>query len=213
MRSLSTAGLLLCGILLAAVACSDDPEAPPPADTSSYKSLKAKDDVLFNLELALNQMSYGEYARLLASDFQFYFSQSDIGRGEVNVAQWPRSDELRAVENIFRGTKKEERAVAGVAVTEESTWGVIKFFYANGPPPSLQDVSDIDLRIEYVPGEEHWSEIPATDNNARYQRTVDYSVIITAGPDTYAGINIDWRIVIRKSDDGNWQIVEWYDDV
>jgi hypothetical protein len=74
-----------------------DEEPPVPKE---FKSLKEKDDVLWNLELAYNLPDIEEFRKLLDDEFIFFFSEADYGTGDIPIS-WERPDEILTTTNLF----------------------------------------------------------------------------------------------------------------
>ena len=95
---------LLCTLTCAAVfvaGCLDSgagPELPPNPDFRDRTSPK---NVIYNLELAYEQMNADEYLACLSEDFKFHFSEADQ-RGPDPMPPWfYKSDEQQVHENMF----------------------------------------------------------------------------------------------------------------
>ncbi|MFQ5511237.1 MAG: hypothetical protein ACE5EO_05255 [Candidatus Krumholzibacteriia bacterium] len=171
-------------------------KVPPPA----FKSLKAREDVLHNLELAWNQQNINQYDKLLDDNFTFFFGAKDISLGKVTSTDWGRASELIATGHMFDRT------------------------FDPPPGPSGTDpgpIISIDISMDFPVGEEKWD--PLSDpvvhpTETWYEKTVDYTFTITAGGDFrfLTGKVLRASIVIRfaeASGDSIYRIVQWRDDV
>jgi len=96
--------VVLAAVGLLAGSCILDPKKAPPKKGGpigqEYRSLKEKDDVLINLQLAYNDRNISQYDKLLDDDFIFIFSQTDWQAGKT-PRQWDRTSEIRATTNMF----------------------------------------------------------------------------------------------------------------
>ena len=188
---------LLSVWLLPLASCTENQNqitiVPPPP---SYKFLKNKDDVLFNLQKAYNERNDIQYAKILDQNFTFFFSQSDIDDPDINVpTEWHKAREITSANNMFNG-------------------------FAPPNQPELQ-ITDIKLYLTYTTGENEWARDPGTPTNHPgedwFSKTVTYNMTIDlAGPDTFQSTHINASFLIRFAEvngDSIWQIVVWRDDV
>jgi len=82
------------------VSCSDDDPARPAKEVVSFKDLKVKDDVLYNLELSYNERRIDEYDKLLDGNFVMIFSAADVFHG-LTPEQWSRATEINVTSQMF----------------------------------------------------------------------------------------------------------------
>ncbi len=71
---------------------------PPPE--YSYLPQTSEDNVLENFQRAYRRRDATAYARLLATDFQFYFDP--VTRNQLGIEFWTRTEEIRRTEDLFR---------------------------------------------------------------------------------------------------------------
>jgi hypothetical protein len=180
-------GCAIAAALIITACREDDPVTPPPRQTSSYKSLQNKDDVLFNLELAYNKRNFEQFAQLLDDEFVFVLSETDYNSGEVDVPQWDRVRELKANQQIFDPNLSGGRRVIG-----------------------------IELSLDYT-DDQWTPEPPDTNHPTEtwYKQTVAYDLVTKTADDwEHRALDLQAEFKIRKDDaTGHWQIVLWRDDV
>ena len=178
----AVAGLLVIG-------CDEDPayKPTPPGQTSNYKNLQSKDDVLFNLDLAYNERNFEEFAKLLDDDFIFVLSTADYNSGQVDVPQWDRTRELSANEQILDPNLDGGKRVISIYLSLDYTGGD----WTPEPPDTVHP-------------EETW-----------YVKVVDYD-LVTKTADDWEHRALDLKALFKIREDestGRWRIVEWRDDV
>jgi hypothetical protein len=150
-----------------------------------YKDLQEKDDVLVNLEMAYDNLSFSEIDRLLDDNFVFFFSDYDFGSGNT-PAQWDRVSELSATANMFSGVS----------------------------PPGPDPIIAIDVSLTYPPGGWTAFTPPGFPTETWYQKMVRYDFVVEAPPITYLTLNVDMMVQIRYADVGGesgWHLVTWLD--
>lgn len=122
--------ILLC--IVAAVtaglttSCILDPEKkkddPNPPVVKDFKSLKEKDDVLWNLELAYNLRERWEFEKLLDADFLFFFSEADYSTGNIPES-WNRVSEIKTHINLFNENLDSDLRATNIDLTLSYTPG------------------------------------------------------------------------------------------
>jgi hypothetical protein len=188
-------------------------------DVSPFTNLRAKDDVLVNLELAYETGNSTEYSRLLDVAFSFYFSEEDVELGDVLTGTWDRSVDRIAFSYMF-----EEPVPTGIALSsqfedhllnpessEEPTWGYVKNYFFVSPWDSVET---LNLDLQYVEGEEQW--VPFVDQGSGetwYRKEVQYSLSVESGRGMqFECTNGVASFVVRgQTGSQTWQLVEWYD--
>jgi hypothetical protein len=98
-----------CGILAAAVLClvagCDDSTKPKDEDTGpTYQARTSPQNLLANLKLAYEERELTPYDSLLATEFEFYFSEEDQRIAE----KLTRNEEITVHENMFSSTQVED---------------------------------------------------------------------------------------------------------
>ena len=184
---------------------------------SPFTRLKSRDDVLTNFALALSKRDLRQYAKMLAGDFEFFFSQSDIDDGLVGFSSWDRPEELSAIAEMFSGNAPASRSGA-TSSTRESTFGAVKSIYRAGDGSGVAPVDGIDFALRYVPGDDNWLVEKGTPGNHPdedwYFRTVSYNMIVNAGEDEFLATDTDMSIIVRFNPDARmWQIIAIRDDI
>ena len=216
--------LLICTAALSS--CSDDNGrvAALPGQTSEYKSLEQKDDILHNLEIAYNMRNYAEVERMLDGGFVFYFSADDVVNGNVSNSSWRRTEELKATSNMLQlpGGASQQSPSRRRSGTEESTWGGLKELFYFETESNVPAVDQIFLDLNYEEGDDHWKLIEApgaarSSGEPWYEKTLEYFLEVRAGQTTYSqNKTVLARFTVRPVRvDGKdiWQIIEWHDDV
>jgi hypothetical protein len=90
--------LLLLGlvVLTGVYGCSEGDEMVVEPD---YLPQTTEDNVLHNFQLAYRERQINEYAKLLASDFQFYFDPAT--RQQLGIEFWTRTTDSLRTEQLF----------------------------------------------------------------------------------------------------------------
>jgi len=140
MRSLKTARLKWVALMFCALAltgsygCTEVDETDPPP---VYLPQTSEDNVLNNFQVAYREREISEYAKLLASDFQFYFDPAT--RGQLGIEFWTRTTDSLQTEQLFNSTDVTK-------ITIDLTW----------TPKSAQGAG-------YVQPREGWTKLFLTD--------------------------------------------------
>lgn len=161
----------------------DDPPAPVV-----FKDLKAKDDILHNLELAYNERAFEEYDKLLDDAFVFIFSPEDFSSG-ATPQQWDRNAEVGANSRLLDPQLDDD-----------------------------QRVISIDLSLDYPKDNwTEEPENTNHPGESWYRKTVDYDLIVkTLDSWEHRALRLQAEFTIRwagTQEDGHWRIVLWRDDV
>ncbi|NIM19295.1 MAG: hypothetical protein GTO51_02840 [Candidatus Latescibacteria bacterium] len=168
--------------------CILDPRekgGPPPPDTP-WPSLKEKDNVFPYLKRTYEGMDYFHYEILLDEAFIFRFGVDDVG-GDIPES-WDRTKDLASTKNMLTGFSVPE-------------YGAITNFTLILTP------------------EGPWIEVPKTEppyeGEIWYQRTVEYTLIVTTTKDyTLQGLDLRALFIVRYDDNEEiWRIVQWNDDI
>lgn len=173
--------------------CSEESEQVVIPPKGTFRSLEARDDVLFNLEMAYNQWNVDEVDKLLDPDFIFHFSLADIQNGNINQARWDRANEVAATRSMFNtGTL----------------------------PPNVDPISDISLALFFTDGGDNWNAVPPLDplkyaGETWYRQRIDYFLTIVAGENTYTSGNpMKVEFTLRPTGVNGktvWRVVSWQD--
>jgi hypothetical protein len=161
-----------------------EPDRVTPPTPANFKSLEAKDDVLFNLEASYNLRDIKELRKLLDDDFEFYVSTSDYTQGDL-PPRWKFDDEVVATTNLFDPEYDNHWRATNIA---------LKLSYHEWAPVAPEP--------QYT-GEEWFSM------DVVYNITVQ-----TAPGVDIKGNNLKARLIIRRSEvDGEtiWRIIRWRD--
>lgn len=144
---------LLCVVSCAAVfvaGCSTPgpgPELPPPPE---FRDRTSPENVIYNLELAYEEMNAEEYLDCLSVDFTFYPCQSDVQNPELEIpAEWYKTDERAMHENMFGdGSDVESISLTLTEIDVQCDEGI--------PGDPLDDTcvytEDVDLRVNLYGG-------------------------------------------------------------
>jgi hypothetical protein len=175
--------------------CSADRVTPPPPPPTSpnFKSLKQKDNLLHNLELAYNQRNHEEFRKLLdqSGDFIFFFSPTDVSEGRVKNLRWDVSQELAATQKMFN----------------------------RSPPPGEPRADRIDLTLFYTEGDGAWDPFapPSHPGETWYKKPVEYRLFVKVGDVDYTqnkAVIAEFTVRFTEvAGDSLWQIVTWRDDI
>jgi hypothetical protein len=96
---------ILCGLLAAIAACSDDddnPYSPPPDPDAIATDLTDPVDVIEAHEKALRKKNYAAYDALLDADFEFFPLEEDaIDFPWMTSESWSRTEELSIMSHMF----------------------------------------------------------------------------------------------------------------
>ena len=121
---------------------------PDPLPEPEYRDRLTPEDVLYNMELAYEEMDVEEYLDCLSVDFIFYPQQSDVQNPELEIPpEWYKTDERWMHENMFgEGSNVESISL---------TLTVSSLVYDYGIPADETDdtcicVVDVDLRVRVV---------------------------------------------------------------
>ena len=177
-----------------------DGGTPPPA----FKSLKNREDVLFNLKLAYNERNINQYNKLLDNNFTFFFSAVDVREGKVRDLSWPRSSELIAVGHMF-----------------DPTFDPAPHTNPDGSITDPGPILRITVDMSFAAGENTWN--PVIDEVVHpgeiwYEKTVDYRLVVKAGGNyifqNSSPIQASFEIRFTEAEgDSVYRIVAWRDDV
>ena len=196
--------------ILTLASCSSGPATPEIIPPPTFKSLKHKDDVLNNLELAYKRRNFDQVDRLIADDFVFDNAQTLL---------WDKIDELIATANLFGPDDTEPPYTVSLQHVEHTTWGELKARYID-PVGGTSTVTTIDLALTYEVGDAAWRLDPDPQDihpgEKWFLKTLTYDMTVNATPQTYVSVNLRARFGIRFTDIGGekiWQIVSWIDDV
>lgn len=144
---------LLCVVSCAAVfvgGCSTPgpgPELPPPPE---FRDRTSPENVMYNLELAYEEMNVDEYLDCLSDDFTFYPDEDDVQNPELEIpAEWYKSDEADMHANMFGdGSDVESISLTLTEISVEYFEGI--------PADSLDDIwvytEGVDLRVNLYGG-------------------------------------------------------------
>jgi hypothetical protein len=102
MQSLKTARLMTAALMLGGLALSGlcgCKEVDEVVD-KEYKPQTTEDNVLHNFQVAYREKEISEYAKLLASDFQFYFDPAT--RNDLGIEFWTRTTDSLQTEQLFK---------------------------------------------------------------------------------------------------------------
>lgn len=81
-----------------------------PTPEYSYLPQTSEDNVLENFQRAYQRRDATAYARLLATDFQFYFDP--VTRNQLGIEFWTRTEDSRRTEDLFRSSEVTKIVIA-----------------------------------------------------------------------------------------------------
>ena len=183
---------LLCAVSCAAVlvgGCSTPSSAPDiPADPE-FRDRESPENVLYNLELAYEEMDLDEYLDCLSEDFEFFPCQDDVNNPDLEIPPtWYKTDEATLHENMFADSSDVESiSLTLTIVSIECDYGI--------PADPLDDtcvyIMDVDLRVNLVTGD---------------------GFLATAPSEFRMRIDIDQPNPVPDPDDVLWwEIYHWFD--
>ncbi len=217
--------IVVCFLLLIICSCSED-RIIPDINIPVPISLKEKDDVLYNLELAYNNRNIDHYVRLLVQEFIFIFSPEDFVSGKTPQFL-NRNEDITAMRNLFGIAESTEftmspflhktRGPMPFAGPGASSWGSIKATYLHSVNDSLESLT---LNFSYAEGDIAWEESPPPSqylDEVWYQKTAtcDLTMKLNNG-ESYYVIDSYSLFVVRYTyneavSDSIWQLARWYD--
>ena len=145
-----TTTAFVCVLTIAALTlggCSTG-TGPDPIPGPEYRDRLTPEDVLYNMELAYEEMDVEEYLDCLAVDFIFYPDERDVQNPELEIPpEWYKTDERMMHEHMFG----EGSDVESISLTMT----VSSLVYDYGIPEDPEDdtctcVVDVDLRVSVV---------------------------------------------------------------
>jgi hypothetical protein len=183
---------LLCAVSCAAVlvgGCSTPSSGPDIPAGPEFRDRTSPENVLYNLELAYEEMDLDEYLDCLSEDFEFFPNEDDVNNPELDIpAVWWKVDEAAMHENMFAGDSDVE--------TITLTLTIASITYDEGIPEDPLDDTwictvDVDLRVNLVTGTTY---------------------LATAPSEFHMRIDIDQPNPIPDPDDVLWwEINHWFD--
>jgi len=183
---------LLCVVSCAAVlvgGCSTPSSGPDIPAGPEFRDRTSPEKVLYNLELAYEEMDLDEYLDCLSEDFEFFPNEDDVNDPELDIpAVWWKVDEAAMHENMFADSSDVE------SITLTLTTVSIEYDYGI-PEDPLDDTCvcmvEVDLRVDL------------------YGNT---TFLVTAPSEFRMRIDIDQPNPIPDPDDALWwEICYWYD--
>jgi hypothetical protein len=153
---------LLCAVSCAAVlvgGCSTPSSGPDIPAGPEFRDRTSPENVLYNLELAYEEMDLDEYLDCLSEDFEFFPNEDDVNNPELDIpAVWWKVDEAAMHENMFAGDSDVE--------TITLTLTIASITYDEGIPEDPLDDTwictvDVDLRVNLVTGTTYLATAPS----------------------------------------------------
>ncbi len=144
---------LLCAVSCAAVlvgGCSSAGPGPDIPAGPEFRERTSPENVVYNLELAYEEMDLEEYLDCLPEDFQFFPNEEDVNDPENPIPPlWLKTDEAAMHENMFAG----DSDVESISLTLT----IATIDYDQGIPDDPLDdtcvcVVDVDLRVNLKDG-------------------------------------------------------------
>ena len=144
---------LICVVSCAAVfvgGCSSPPAPPEFSPGPEFRDRTSPENVMYNLELAYEEMNAEEYLDCLSVDFIFYPDENDVQNPDLEIpAEWYKTDEADLHENMF-GDGSDVESIS-LILTE------IDVQYEEGNPQDpLDDIyvytEGVDLRVNLYGG-------------------------------------------------------------
>jgi len=183
---------LLCAVSCAAVlvgGCSTTSSGPDIPVDPEFRDRTSPENVLYNLELAYEEMHLDEYLDCLSLDFEFFPCQDDVNDPDLDIpAVWWKTDEATLHENMFADSSDVE------SISLTLTVASVEYDY--GIPDDLLDdtcvcVVDVDLRVTLITGD---------------------GFLATAPSEFHMRVDIDQPNPVPNPDDELWwEIYHWYD--
>jgi len=183
---------LLCAVSCAAVlagGCSTAGPGPDiPADPE-FRDRTSPENVVYNMELAYEEMDLEEYLDCLSVDFEFFPNEDDVNDPDYPLPPvWWKADEAALHENMFSDESNVDNISLTLTVATVDSIGGI-------PEDPLDDIYiyivDVDLRVNLDNGD---------------------GFIATAQSQFNMRIDIDQPNPIPDPDDVLWwEIYGWYD--
>jgi len=181
---------LLCVVSCTAVfvgGCSDSgagPESEHPPDPE-FRDRTSPENVMYNLELAYEEMNVDEYLDCLSDDFTFYPDEDDVQNPELEIpAEWYKSDEADMHANMFGdGSDVESIQLILTNVSVEHDPGI--------PEDPSDDVyiyvEDVELRVNLYGG---------------------LTYLATADSEYHFRVDVD-----QQGEEGEiwWEVYRWYE--
>ncbi len=187
--------VLLLALIGFATSCILDPEPakiPDDPDPVLFEDLKAKDDILINLDLCFDTYNPDEYNKLLDEHFVFFFSPADYNSpDDPTPEQWDRDREKSSYTNFWDPNRVEDRITSRFLqlTYQEDNWTEIT---PDDPVTFPDDDAWYVLRVEY-------------DMSVDLDRD---PVLTLLANDHQLEITIRW-----DEDKEHYRIVQWRDDV
>jgi len=183
---------LLCVVSCAAVlvgGCSTTSSGPDIPAGPEFRDRTSPENVLYNLELAYEEMDLDEYLDCLSEDFEFFPNEDDVNNPELDIpAVWWKDDEAAMHEHMFAG----DSDVESISLTLT----IVSVTYDYGVPEDPLDntcvyVVEVDLRVDL------------------YGNT---TFLVTAPSEFRMRIDVDQPNPIPDPEDVLWwEIYHWYD--
>jgi len=144
---------LLCAVSCAAVlvgGCSTAGPGPDIPVDPEFRDRTSPENVVYNLELAYEEMDLEEYLDCLSVDFEFFPTEDDVNDPSAPIPPvWWKDDEAEMHENMFADSSDVESI--------HLTLTIATIEYDFGDPGDLFDdtcvcVVDVDLRMTLLSG-------------------------------------------------------------
>ena len=180
---------LLCAVSCAAVlvgGCSNSsgPDIPAPPE---FRDRTSPENVLYNLELAYEEMDLDEYLDCLSENFEFFPNEEDVQHHHLPPV-WLKVDEHLMHEHMFAG----DSDVESISLTLT----IASIVYDDGDPGDPLDntciyMVEVDLRVDL------------------YGNT---TFLVTAPSEFRMRIDVDQPNPVPDPDDVLWwEICHWFD--
>ncbi len=179
---------LLCAVSFAAVlvgGCSTAGPGPDIPAGPEFRDRTSPENVVYNLELAYEEMDLEEYLDCLPEDFQFFPTEADVNDPNQGIPPvWLKADEATMHENMFADSSDVESI--------SLTLTIASIEYDEGIPGDPLDdtcvcIVDVDLRLNLSAGG---------------------GFIATAASEFHMRVDTDRRGPGREP---LWEIDRWYD--
>jgi hypothetical protein len=144
---------LLCAVSCAAIlvgGCSTAGPGPDIPAGPEFRDRTSPENVVYNMELAYEEMDLEEYLDCLSEDFEFFPTEDDVNDPNQGIPPvWWKTDEAALHENMFAG----DSDVESISLTLT----IASIEYDQGIPDDPLDntcvcVVDVDLRIDLIGG-------------------------------------------------------------
>ncbi len=154
--------VLLCAVSCAAVlvgGCSTAGSGPDIPTGPQFRDRTSPENVVYNLELAYEEMDLEEYLDCLSEDFEFYPDEEDVQDPLLDIPPiWYKPDENNMHTNMFADDSDVESITLTLTITN-------LVYYENEPGIEEDNTCrcdvEVDLRVNLVVGVTYLATAPS----------------------------------------------------